>query len=668
MKIRVCAVIVCLGLCAGFATAGESKVTGWRTDGSGLFPDANPPVKWGRRSESVIRLRARAGKPGKGDTGTPIADGVIREWLVLGPVPLPEGFKSFKKEIISGEAAFEPAEDDSYKDLKWKKISIDNSCLDFKSLFGPEKVGKGSPQLVAYAQAWIFSDSQQSIFLNQMSAGKNTVAWFNGKPVGVKRAQPATLSKGWNHLAYRAVSEPGPEKKNNSWYIRPVLFGGTDSKYRTKNIAWATRMPGQGYGGPILVGDRIFVTADISNLLCVGKKSGKVLWIRSNTSYDALPEEKRKGDSPEIKEAGELYGQLQEMNKKCLGRPALTWKFIDTKIKLERKIHSVMKEKISRCEVGSAANTPVCDGTHVYALFGNCVLACYDLDGNRKWITGNPREAGEHGHTSSLVIADGKVIASLSGSMLAFDKDTGKLLWETSLVHKKKITYYKFHSTPCVFSRKSKDYLFTSSGQLIRADDGKSLYFEYFKARSGRCASPVLGKDRIYMNAKSVKFPKLTEDGIEPEITKLAEIKPWKFPIFGGSHMASPLIHGGLMYCVSIDGLLSVIDIDKREIVYQKILDLDLNVSHSGSAIRAGIASSPALAGKYIYLFGNQGACLIIKPGRKYEQVAKNRIEHIVYPKHWRVHQEITITCPVFEKDRIYIRGDANLYCIREKR
>ena len=110
-----------------------------------------------------------------------------------------------------------------------------------------------------------------------------------------------------------------------------------------------------------------------------------------------------------------------------------------------------------------------------------------------------------------------------------------------------------------------------------------------------------------------------------------------------------------------------MIDIDKQELVYQKVLDLDLNASHHGSAIRAGIGASPALAGGLIYVLGNQGACLVMKPGRMYAQVAKNRLECVVYPNHWRQHQEITIACPVFEDARIYVRGEANLYCLQEK-
>ena len=77
------------------------------------------------------------------------------------------------------------------------------------------------------------------------------------------------------------------------------------------------------------------------------------------------------------------------------------------------------------------------------------------------------------------------------------------------------------------------------------------------------------------------------------------------------------------------------------------------------------MGASPALAGKYLYLFGNQGACLVIEPGRMYRQVAKNRVE-CVSPMSGNC-QEIMESCPVFEGKRLYYRGIENLYCIEEQ-
>ena len=98
-----------------------------------------------------------------------------------------------------------------------------------------------------------------------------------------------------------------------------------------------------------------------------------------------------------------------------------------------------------------------------------------------------------------------------------------------------------------------------------------------------------------------------------------------KFPLYYcGWFLASPLYHEGLLYVVSQDGILTVIDAARHTVVYQKLLDADLYMTHTNDPGRGGLGSSPALAGKYLYLFGNRGTCLVIEPGRKYRLVAKN--------------------------------------------
>ena len=78
------------------------------------------------------------------------------------------------------------------------------------------------------------------------------------------------------------------------------------------------------------------------------------------------------------------------------------------------------------------------------------------------------------------------------------------------------------------------------------------------------------------------------------------------------------------------------------------------------------MSASLALAGKYVYLFGNQGTCLVIEPGRSFKLVARNRLENVVHAG-WDIHQDIMVSCPVFEGSRMYFRTDGYVYCIEEK-
>ena len=47
-----------------------------------------------------------------------------------------------------------------------------------------------------------------------------------------------------------------------------------------------------------------------------------------------------------------------------------------------------------------------------------------------------------------------------------------------------------------------------------------------------------------------------------------------------------------------------------------------------------------------------------------YKQVAKNKIESIVMTGHWSQRQERFVANPVFEGNRLYVRGEGNLYAI----
>ena len=62
----------------------EQRPVGWRGDGSGRFPGATPPLHWGRVAKYVKSLRSQATKPEVGETGKPISDGIIREWVWTG--------------------------------------------------------------------------------------------------------------------------------------------------------------------------------------------------------------------------------------------------------------------------------------------------------------------------------------------------------------------------------------------------------------------------------------------------------------------------------------------------------------------------------------------------------------------------------------------------------
>jgi hypothetical protein len=102
--------------------AAETHAWGWRGDGTGRFPDADPPVKWGRISKTMKDLRDSADRLPEGALAKArtMEQGTVSEWLILGPVAA-DSEANVKdlvdKEQIQGEALLQPKEGDKVGDV-----------------------------------------------------------------------------------------------------------------------------------------------------------------------------------------------------------------------------------------------------------------------------------------------------------------------------------------------------------------------------------------------------------------------------------------------------------------------------------------------------------------------------------------------------------------------
>ena len=97
--------------------AATETFRGWRGDGTGHFPDATPPLRWGRISKTMSDLRNSAGKLPEAELARAktMEQGTVREWLILGPIAADPDAKVknlFDKEQIDGEAQLQPTEGD----------------------------------------------------------------------------------------------------------------------------------------------------------------------------------------------------------------------------------------------------------------------------------------------------------------------------------------------------------------------------------------------------------------------------------------------------------------------------------------------------------------------------------------------------------------------------
>lgn len=662
-----------LALLAASPCAGEdapaSKASGWRGDGTGKYPAANPPVAWGRVSKTVKGLRYQARPPRQGDAGEPMPDGVVREWLILGPVPLPED-KKVTEDTLPNESQLAPSENERTAQWTWKKVTGDTAYLDFATLLGK------AMNAAAYACTNVYSETGGAFRLNLTYVGGVRLC-LNGKDVKPFAGRvKLDLVKGWNRLLIKAT--PG----ENDWFLIAVLHACPPAEYEATNIAWMTPLPGargafygggMGVGAPTIVGDRLYLLSEAYDLICIRKPDGKILWIRTNSYFDAASDADEQ--HPAYKEAEPVAARLNEINAAVVAgtaSPKLLLEKAGVEKDLLKKMKPISRDKYRRpliSDVGFSGFTASTDGKAVYAWFATGVTACYDLNGRRKWIRVDRRPEVEHGFTSSPLLVDGKLVVFLR-DLIAFDAETGKLAWVTPLMsHGGFNPGGYFHGSPIAATIGGVGVIVLGNGTIVRASDGKIVYKHPHFGNQG-IASPVVEGDELFQIASSsmqLFMHKLPDTFADPLALETRAVKvETPFPkYYMPWHLASPVIHDGLAYLLNNSGVLTVVDVGAGEIVYQKLLDLDhFQWANEGAA--RGIGISPALGGKHLYLFGNNGAALVIELGRVYRQVAKNKLEHVVQTGHWSERQERFVANPVFDGKRLYIRGEGTLYAIEQ--
>ena len=155
------------------------------------------------------------------DTFSPDADGFIRNWLVLAPIPLPEdsGASEIDKDLIKGEATVMPKAGDKVAvggaELVWQAQQASDYFFDFVTAYGTVR----GEDAAAYAVAYVLADEEMKVTLS-VGSNDQCKAWVNGKQV-IKFAETrtldkdtdsgdVTLAKGQNVLVFKVINE-----KNN---------------------------------------------------------------------------------------------------------------------------------------------------------------------------------------------------------------------------------------------------------------------------------------------------------------------------------------------------------------------------------------------------------------------------------------------------------------------
>ena len=460
---------------------------------------------------------------------------------------------------------------------------------------------------------------------------------------------------------------------------------GADGK--TRHILWQVKLPHYSWASPLVVGDRVFIRCEPYDLLCFDKNTGRLLWVRSHGPQEVVSEEDRKNPLwPEVLAAA---ARLDEVNKAVYASVDLPKALVAKKYQAQKALNDLTAKINRRYRIapelwhgkwsGYTGSTPCTDGRNIYFISCMGVVGCYDLDGNRKWMVSEPMTPvamGEHGTGSSPVLAGDKFVYCLAGTVVALDKKTGASIWRQE--------FDRGDASPLMvaFECAGSTYLI-ARGRFLRAGDGSALPFndEHLRVMS-MLATPVIEGNGAYFQDSAGRLLWCKWESQAPGELKVTRVKLLEFGLKDESKrwdnganfwVPSPVISGGLAYCLSNQGRMVVIDLANARIAFDEKLDLAPNIyttsMHGGYIV--GVCASPAMAGGKLYVMDNTGTTLVMQPGAEPKVLAKNRIEQVVPPwdeKHWdSPHQEATISSPVFDGGRIYYRAELYLYCVGEK-
>ncbi len=681
----------------------ESKdaFTGWRGNTTGLYPDATPVIEWGRASKGIAgHLKISASKPAGDAPGEArqVRDHYPKEWLVIGPFPAPKGLDT---PALPGEANVQPTDGDKVGELAWTKFAVPDEVLppaDRSSVAGstklrfvePEKVlGGFKADHLVYAHTWLHSQREGEVeAIIDHSVGLRI--WLNGEDIykeektqfrmnwytvlskfrtlryGVVPSPRARLKlrEGWN----RVLLKLSPPRHNWGTYKFNVrIVDVPDAPYEEENILWSAPLPDRSNATPLLVGDRIFVMAEPEQILCLDKRTGEQLWTRFLGRYQTIPQDVRDA-SPAFKEKVEpLVAELAEA-KGLKER-------LDLRKKIDAALVAIDKEKYALKWDGHMAGhfrivgwttpSPCSDGKYIYAYCGNGVAACFDLDGNTRWI--RRANTGMLFYSSSPALIDDKFVLFAGGmNMVALDAATGEVAWTQPAVDKgvAALIPARINGVGVIISQK---------GDIVRASDGKVI-FDNPQKRKGDSGwapplclgnvvyQPWLGVGNLHVN----DFSKATGDTWSCQgraIGGLANPRNKDGKWVDRWTCGSPLVHEGIYYNQDVFGTLYAADLKTRKLLYRVDLSSDFNMMAHYNAV--GVAASITLGGKQLFVSDNQGNTVVFEPGPVFKKVAVNRIERqIDRPWPIRPQEETGYSPPVFEGPRMYLRGEYNLYCI----
>jgi outer membrane protein assembly factor BamB len=321
-----------------------------------------------------------------------------------------------------------------------------------------------------------------------------------------------------------------------------------------ENIIWRTVIPGLRHSSPIVWGDRLYVTAALSQDPKATFKPG--LYGDGDASADRSPQK----------------WVLLALDKRT-GRVA--W---------QRVAHEGVPRNKRHMKSTYASATPATDGRIVVAWFGSEGVYAFNMDGSPRWKVDIGRvnmgaydiPTYEWGPASSPIIWNDLVIiqcdTQADSFLLALDVATGNTVWKTD---RDELPSW---GTPTVVSTPAGPELVTNAANAVRGYDPRTGKERWRLGRSSKITAPTpFAADGLIVVA-SGRAPErplfVIRPGARGDITPAAGESAsaglaWSRTA-RGSYMPTPLAYGGLLYVLGNNGVFDAYVLQTGEEIYHR--------------------------------------------------------------------------------------------------
>ena len=423
---------------------------------------------------------------------------------------------------------------------------------------------------------------------------------------------------------------------------------------KTENIEWSIEVDGRGWSSPIVVDGKVFLTSVTTDGQSKSPQSG------TDYSNEYVAELMKQGLSAE-----EVERKVNERDFEMPDQVSLHYHLVCIDLKSGRELwkqeYHTGKPPGGRHRKNSfASETPVTDGKFIYVYSTHLGLFAYDFTGQQIWHTEleNHPIYLEFGSGTSPVILDDKLIIvddnQEHSTISAYSTADGKLVWKTDRNVPEDYPEQMPRSawaTPYVWKNALRTEIVTiSPGVAISYDKNGTELWRLNGMTPAPSSSSFAYDGLLYLDAGKTKPIFAIRPGAKGDITpkdgeEATEFVAWIRPR-AGTYIPTPVAYRGGLYIVQDKGIAIRLDAKTGKETFKS------RISSGGSA---DFTSSPWAYNGKVFCISEQGNTYVFEAAEEYKLLHVNPLDDFV------------MATPAIVEDRLLIRTEKRLYCIRNR-